>query len=555
MTVKGITRERFSRTMDTLFHRHGLPSKVCIAVSGGVDSMALTFLACQYFLPKNVPVTGLVVNHGLRKESGTEAREVGRLVKAFGAGCRVLKMKWAPYELSGSSSRFEIEAREKRLSLLHEACRYRKDVEHLMFAHTLDDQLETMLLRLTRGSSIRGLAGMKPVSTYWETAEPGQPPLKMVRPLLGYTKDELYQTCIENGVKWFEDATNHDPEFTIRNSIRYFLKDEGQLPKAFQKESLVNALHSFQSKRADAEQEAGDVVELLINNGRAQLDPRRASIQFTEFEGFANLTPSTLALVLQTLVARIIPTEDTGYRFSQFERLAHKVLSIPRRPDLDYADPKSARAKFSALGLDWRLAPVGYSPIQGGPRTTLYRWTVQRQLPYRGEHGNSVVFRASGAWSTWSLFDKRYWVRVRLVDCDEHTFHTVVIKYPSFRANDLSFMKRFMDEREVQSTSPYDVLIQPCIFLATDPNIDVKASAGKGFYKIEDDSDYTVVGCPMLMPKRSSGSEEGTLARARVSLVGPDGSTEQYNFEIECILKDNSSSSYGNSSIPVISSF
>lgn len=541
--MKGISRERFDKTMDALF-RTSMPSKVCVAVSGGVDSMALTFLTCQYFLPKQVQVTGLVVNHDLRAESSKEANDVTRLVKKFGAGSRVLKMKWTRQEKE-NMARFEVEAREKRLSLLHEACRYRSGVEHLLFAHTLDDQLETLLLRLTRGSSIRGLAGMKENSTYWGTAMPGERPLQLVRPLLNYTKEELYNTCIENNVKWFEDSTNHDPEFTIRNSIRQFLKDPKALPHAFQRESLERSLKIFQAKREEAEVEAEDVVEMLVKTGGAHLDERKARVQFNEFEGFDLVTPSTLALALQRLVARIIPTEDTGYRFSQFEKIASRMQAIPRRPNFDFEETKTKTVKFSSLSLDWRMTPIGHSHIPGGPKTTIYKWTIQRQLPYKQEHAYSVVFRATTEWSTWKLFDNRYWVRVRTTTTAATTatttqvpenqsqpnFLTVVIKYPSFRVNDLTFMKRFLTQSDLGCTSPYDVLIQPCVFLACRTNMPAKTGV-KGYIIEKDEQDFKVVGCP--------------------SLGQFDLRQEQNHIQVECLLKQDPNLS---PSIPTIKAF
>lgn len=514
--MKGISRERFAKTMDALFHGP-MPSKVCIAVSGGVDSMALTFLACQYFIPKQVQVTGLVIDHDLRKGSSKEAKEVSQLVKQFGASSRVLKMKWKPQEKT-NMARFEVEAREKRLSLLHEACRYRSNVEHLLFAHTLDDQLETLLLRLTRGSSIRGLGGMNDISAYWKVPAPDEKALKLVRPLLEYPKKDLYSTCVENNIKWFEDATNHDPQFTIRNAIRQFLKEPALLPDAFQRNNLVNTLHLFQDKRREAELEAADIVELLTKVGGAQLDEQKARIQFNEFEGFELIKTSTMALALQKLVERIIPTENTGYRFSQFDKIASRMQSIPRRPDFDYEQSREKTVKFSSLSLDWRMTPVGYSHIAGGPRTTIYKWVIQRQLPYKAEHGYSVIFRATQEWSAWKLFDNRYWIRVRREKSlsgeeagkeSPGDFFTVVVKYPSFRVIDLTFMKRFLGERELRHVSPYDVLIQPCVFISKQANVAGKAKIGRE-YMIENDEDYEVLGSPIMREKGRAGRPWGS---------------------------------------------
>lgn len=502
MGARPISAARFAAAMESVLLGASLPKKVCIAVSGGVDSMALTYLSCQYFLPRGTDVTGLIVDHDLRQGSSKEAKEVGRLVKEFGANSRVLKMKWTDKERQ-NMARFEVNAREKRLQLLSEAVRFRGNVEHLLFAHTLDDQLETLLLRLTRGSSIRGLAGMKEVSSYWEAPPPGQGTLKLVRPLLRFNKAELYETCIANKVKWYEDSTNHDPEFTIRNSIREFLKDEDKLPQAFRRAQLMRSLSVFQRKRRKAERDANEVFELLLKTGKAHIDEQHARLTFIEFPGFDVVDTSVLALALQRLVARIIPSKDAGYQFSQFERIAARMQqALERRPDLDPATRgKAPPVKFNVSGLSWHLSLQRYAHIQGGPKTTLYKWTVSRQLPNRLDKDRRLPLQATSQWSHWKLFDKRYWVRVRdgsLENEPEGTFRSVLVKLPHFPPNDLEQMQRFVGPQvSTAGVSPYEVLTQPCFFkhrqTNTAPTSTKHAKGG-----VEADENYTVVGTPLL---------------------------------------------------------
>lgn len=359
---KGISPEQFAHAIESIFTgktaETQMPTKkICIAVSGGVDSMALTFLSCQYFIPRGIKVTGLTVNHNLREGSSLEANDVGRLVKGLGASSRVLTIQW-PHGVN--PERLEIDARNSRLNLLRKASSFR-EVHHLFFAHTLDDQLETMLFRLASGSTIRGLAGMHPLSKYWMAPAPNEKPLQFVRPLLGFSKQQLYDTCIENGVKWFEDPSNQDPHLTVRNSIRYMLSDESKLPRAFHRDQLLETFQTFQAKRDDVEREAKEIYDLitwwnskqenqpvgdrprLAGQHYFKIDERKGIVYFQEFDGFQYLRKSVIALLLSRLVGRIWPSAESsrnGYEFSPFYKIAERM----KNPNmLQFRDDKRSK--------------------------------------------------------------------------------------------------------------------------------------------------------------------------------------------------------------------
>jgi tRNA(Ile)-lysidine synthetase-like protein len=511
-----VTLERFARTMDKLF-RPPYPSLVCIAVSGGVDSMALTHLATRYFQPRGVGVRALIVDHALRAESSQEAERVRALVDAMGAEARVLRMHWAPGELASSMARFELAARDKRLTLLSDACT-RRGARHLLLAHTQDDQLETLLMRLTRGSSLRGLAGMRTTRAFWRTPPPqnsiaSSPPLQLVKPLLECAKRDLYATCRAHGIKWVEDPTNHDATFTSRNAIRQVLKDETLLPAALHREALIETLQVFQQKREDFESEARELVRALITSGGASVDATFGRVTFQEFSGLRYARTSALALALQHLTARIAPFEGDGYTFSIFFRIAQRIKQL---------DLMAGQARFSAANLDWIMTSrvMQVSGKDGGLPQSTYTWKVARQKPPRWSTGELKAFRAklSGDWTPYTLFDHRYWVRVRICgnsslrvsDTDNNkneprkymkltelkkyqreqerrrqqekdrlasAYRTVVIKYPNLRINDREFLDKCLPpaappgESEVipatvraQVTAKM-VLVQPTVFV------------------------------------------------------------------------------------------
>lgn len=169
---------------------------VAVAVSGGCDSMALALLAHDWAQGRGGQTVALSVDHRLRRESGAEARQAGRWLKARGLTHHILS--W-----TGDKPRHGVQAaaREARYRLLFDWCR-RHGVLHLLLAHHQEDQAETFLLRLGRGSGVDGLAGMAPLSEV--------PTMRLLRPLLDVPKARLVATLQSRGQEWVEDPSNRD---------------------------------------------------------------------------------------------------------------------------------------------------------------------------------------------------------------------------------------------------------------------------------------------------------------------------------------------------------
>lgn len=180
---------------------------IVLAVSGGPDSTALMWLAAQWRKqskrgPKLVAVT---VDHGLRNESGAEARAVKKLAASLGITHATLR--WAGEKPSRG---IPAAARDARYSLLIKTAR-KFHAHHILTAHTLDDQAETILMRLVRGSGVSGLTGMRPGTRLDVT---GSDPLVLMRPLLGIAKVRLIATLNAAKIPYADDPTNRDPTFT-----------------------------------------------------------------------------------------------------------------------------------------------------------------------------------------------------------------------------------------------------------------------------------------------------------------------------------------------------
>ena len=184
------------------------PDRVAIAVSGGGDSMALLRLACDWARPRGIALHALTVDHGLRPGSAAEARQVATWCAELGVPHAILRWR-------GDKPRSNLQAlaRQARYDLLLRRCR-RLKVPVLLLAHHADDQAETLLLRLGRGSGLDGLAGMAPA-----VARDG---LVLARPLLRWPKAALIATLRAAGQAWVEDPSNRDPRH-VRVRVRQAL--------------------------------------------------------------------------------------------------------------------------------------------------------------------------------------------------------------------------------------------------------------------------------------------------------------------------------------------
>ncbi|MDZ4380216.1 MAG: tRNA lysidine(34) synthetase TilS [Parvibaculum sp.] len=177
---------------------------VAVAFSGGPDSLALLVLAARWAARrKNTVLHAFTVDHGLRAASGREAKEAARLSAALGVPHRILKWKGEK-----PSTGIQAAAREARYGLLFAACR---DVgaNDLLVAHHLEDQAETFLLRLSRGSGIDGLAAM-PASRPLRDDDRA---LRLLRPLLDLPRARLLATVAKSRLTPIQDPSNENERF------------------------------------------------------------------------------------------------------------------------------------------------------------------------------------------------------------------------------------------------------------------------------------------------------------------------------------------------------
>jgi tRNA(Ile)-lysidine synthase len=188
---------QFSRSLDSIDpgwrdERH------CVACSGGLDSTVLLHALAVLARGSRIPVRVLHVDHGLQAGSGDWARACAEECAQLGVECSILRLALAPDR--GES--IEAAARAARYAALAEAL---GDGERLHVAQHADDQLETVLIQLLRGAGLPGLAAMPARAAFG--------PGLMLRPLLGFAREELARWARAEGLRWRDDPMNADLRF------------------------------------------------------------------------------------------------------------------------------------------------------------------------------------------------------------------------------------------------------------------------------------------------------------------------------------------------------
>ncbi|WP_330082660.1 tRNA lysidine(34) synthetase TilS [Methylocystis iwaonis] len=168
--------------------------RLLLAVSGGPDSVALMLLCAQWPERASHEIAVATVDHGLRADARAEAEQVGEWARSLGFAHHLLS-----WEGKKPQTRIQERARAARYALLADRATS-LGAGAIVTAHHADDQAETILFRLTRGSGVSGLAGMAARSSAH-----GAP---LLRPLLGFTKSELVEICENAGHRFFSDPSN-----------------------------------------------------------------------------------------------------------------------------------------------------------------------------------------------------------------------------------------------------------------------------------------------------------------------------------------------------------
>ncbi len=190
----------FKKKLDLLKRK-----KYVVAVSGGPDSLALVALTKAYSLFKKTKFNYLLVNHNIRKNSYQEAQRVKKLLKKKKINLKIFSNQ------NKIIKNVQAEARNVRYEILVNYCK-KKKISAILTAHNLEDQVETFLIRLSRGSGLRGLSSMKSISEI-------NSKIILYRPLLDIKKKFLIQISKITFGMYFKDPSNTNKKY-LRTKIR-----------------------------------------------------------------------------------------------------------------------------------------------------------------------------------------------------------------------------------------------------------------------------------------------------------------------------------------------
>ncbi len=375
MTARSLTVPEFDRMLRPL----SPGPRLAVAVSGGADSVALMVLLAQWRdwrTAKGRPapsLTVLSVDHGLRAEAAGEVRAVKRWADAL-----CLPHKIFVWEGEKPRANLQAEARKARYELLSDWCCKGAEPADLLTAHHLDDQAETFLLRLQRGSGVDGLSAMAPISR--------RSGIRLLRPLLEVPRDRLRATLEKAGQAWIEDPSNEDARF-LRVQVR------GALPVlealGLGRDRLVATARGMARARVALEG-AVDVLE-------------RDAVMWSSF-GFGQVelpafqdSPDEIALRLLARLLRKAGGSEYAPRLAGLEGLLEVVRAgeLGRGRTLGGVKLTGRVGRFLAVREPAGIAPAGYVLQRGKRLLWDGRFDVRLKGRLKGYPGTAQV-RALG---------------------------------------------------------------------------------------------------------------------------------------------------------------
>lgn len=329
-----------------------------IALSGGGDSVALMHLARGWGRARLMTAT---VDHGLRAGSADEARQAGVAASTLGIAHETL-----PWQRTGGGNLMAA-AREARLRLLSDWAR-RQGLSAVLLGHTLDDQAETLLMRLGRGAGIDGLCGMAE-----RRAAQG---MLWLRPLLSIPRAGLRGWLAARGVGWLDDPSNEREDFQrvrIRKAMAGLDLPLPQLAQSAANLAMARAAlaHYAAQAAAGARSRAGDLVLPLPAFLDAPGEIRRrllvAGLRFVTGAGYAPRRAPVLHALAELARGRQVTLDGViaAPRDGWLHLSREPAASARAAPAT--GDPASwdGRWRIHGLPMDCAVRALGHDPLPG----------------------------------------------------------------------------------------------------------------------------------------------------------------------------------------------
>ena len=273
----------------------GRPIRIGVGVSGGPDSVALLSALLAQPESSRLHLSVLHVNHGLRPEAEREQHHVERLCRRWQLPCVVKKLDSSP-----PAHGLEAWARAERYRFFGMAME-REGLDYLALAHTRDDQAETVLFRLLRGSARRGLSGMPPSRTIGARGDK-----RLIRPLLDCTRQEVLAYLAERELSSVTDPSNADLRYA-RNRIRHRLLP--LLATEFSPRIARHLVHLADTLRAEE-----DWLEAATTRARERVEQARDGGPGLRLYAWAAEPAALQARIVRQWLERANPGRELGFR-------------------------------------------------------------------------------------------------------------------------------------------------------------------------------------------------------------------------------------------------
>ncbi|KII89083.1 hypothetical protein PLICRDRAFT_40724 [Plicaturopsis crispa FD-325 SS-3] len=435
--ISPITQGEFLKAFAKCIPPGSLGTKLAVANSGGPDSTCLLFLTHRMLSDRKRDdpprsVISLTVDHSLQSSSASMAAQCQKMAGTLGIQHLTAAIPWGeaplPPRPSGSVP-FEGIAREARYSVLFKGME-RFGASSIAFGHHADDQVETSLMRLARGTTELGAGGMRRIRRWGMGTGRGPEDLGwtgyagmnkwILRPMLSFSKDRILATCDEHRLEYVTDQTNFQPELTLRNAVRHMLSGK-DLSRNGNEPPLPNTLPDEIAEQLRGIRKATqDVLHLDVSGGREKL--RNAvgnlsnGVEEIEDEATHHLESHALPSPPGTFLLSgngLLNIHDETVRSAMILRILRYCSFYPwgslradgnrRRKMIDRIvetvwapDPFETHATPFVAGSGVLWTPVG---IEGkrilfpeairsrGTKPTHHAWLASRQFPFRHRNG------------------------------------------------------------------------------------------------------------------------------------------------------------------------
>ncbi|CAK3926427.1 tRNA(Ile)-lysidine synthase [Lecanosticta acicola] len=373
---------------------------------------------------------GFIVDHKLRRGSGEEAKKAASELERLNIRAQILELDWGAYGDLKTLTNLETIARRLRYQALGRAC-YRQGIQQLLVGHHADDQAETVLSRICANYLGTGLQGIQIVANIPECRgiygvdHSGMPRtyvdpkggteiviedggVKILRPLLNFSKNQLVRVCEEANTTWFDDKTNSDTSLTVRNTLRLLLK-QNLLPRALKQDSLCQLATRMVQRNERVRQRAAQLLEdtsinMLWRSGGVECS-------LNSLHRYRDESESVKAVILRKLLCLVRSDKDISLK-----DLDHAVEFVFPENQKAYA----IRAGITISGVYMQIKSAGALEDSESPKLVL---EMLRQPRPRSEQteldlGAREHYNEEDGlfWTQWHLYDGQYWIRAASIE-------------------------------------------------------------------------------------------------------------------------------------------